>query len=245
VTPGSRVDVHLPAYPNEKLSGRVSAILPEVNAATRTLRARVEVSNPGGRLKPGMYANVDFSPRARDALIVPSDSVIRTGTRDVVIVAEGGGRFHPAEVQIGTETAGSTEILKGLKAGDRVVVSGQFLIDSEASLRTTLDRMKGAPAEGEPAAPKVEAGASPAAPVLHRATGKVVAVDGAKGHVELEHGAIPTLKWPPMTMGFVVSDKAALARIRKGDTVEFELNGKPNAQGDYVIARIAPSGARR
>ena len=245
ITPGSRVDVHLPAYPNEKLSGRVGAILPEVNAATRTLRARVEVANSGGRLKPGMYANVDFSPRAREALIVPSDAVIRTGTRDVVIVADGGGQFHPVEVQVGLETSGSTEINKGLKAGDRVVVSGQFLIDSEASLRTTLDRMKGAPTGGEPVAPKADAGASAAAPKVHRATGKVAAIDAARGRVELEHGAIPTLKWPPMTMGFLVSDKSQIARIRKGDTVEFELNEKPTAEGDYVIARIAPAGASR
>ena len=235
VAPGSRVEIHAPAYPGERFSGRVSAILPEINPATRTLRARIEVSNTGGKLKPGMYANVDFTPRAREALLVPSDAVIRTGTRDVVIVAEAEGRFRPVEVTIGAETGGNTEVLKGLSAGNRVVVSGQFLIDSEANLRTALDRLQSAP-PGD---------SVPAAAVTHHGRGKIVAIDAAQGRIELDHGAIASLKWPPMTMGFPVADKKALATLRTGDSVDFELRGEPDRNGEYVIVGLVPSGARK
>ncbi len=233
VLPGSRAEIHVAAYPNEKFTGKVGAMLPEVNAATRTVRARIEVANRAGKLKPGMYANVDFTPRTREALIVPADAVIRTGARDVVIVAQGDGRFRPVEVEIGMETNQDTEIRKGLKAGERVVVSGQFLIDSEANLRTALERLEGAP----------PASALPAKPSTHRGTGKVVDLDAAKGRVELEHGPMPGMKWPAMKMGFAVEDKSQLAKIRKGEAVDFELRGQPNDQGDYVITRIAPAGA--
>jgi len=143
LAPGSRVEVRVPAYPGETFSGRVGAILPEINSATRTVRARVEISNPSGKLKPGMYANLSFATRARESLLVPSEAVIRTGERSVVILAEGEGRFRAVDVETGMESGTEIEIRKGLKAGDRVVVSGQFLIDSEASLRSALQRLPG------------------------------------------------------------------------------------------------------
>jgi Cu(I)/Ag(I) efflux system membrane fusion protein len=127
----------------------VSAILPEVNATTRTLKARIELANPGGRLVPGMFATIDFVPtRRKDAVLVPSEAVIRTGKRTVVIVAQGKGRFAPVEVETGTENRGQTEIRKGVRDGDRVVVSGQFLIDSEANLKAAVTRMSEMPANG-------------------------------------------------------------------------------------------------
>jgi Cu(I)/Ag(I) efflux system membrane fusion protein len=231
--PGSRAEVHLAAYPNEKFSGKVSALLPEINATTRTVRARIEVNNPGMKLKPGMYANVNFTPEARVALIVPSEAVIRTGARDVVILTQRTGQFQPVQVEVGMETNDGTEIRKGLKVGDRVVISGQFLIDSEASLRTALDRLQAAP----PASPSNES--------RHVGHGKVTAVDAAKGRVELEHEAMPSMKWPAMKMGFAVEDKAQLANVHKGDTVDFELAGKPTKGGDYVVTRIGPSEAKK
>jgi Cu(I)/Ag(I) efflux system membrane fusion protein len=98
--------------------------------------------NPHGRLVSGMFATVNFAPAAqREALLVPTEALIRTGTRTVVIVAQGDGKFLPVEVQTGLESADRTEIVNGLTAGQKVVVSGQFLIDSEASLRATSTRM--------------------------------------------------------------------------------------------------------
>src|SRR5262249_47221377 len=142
VRPGTQVTATVPAYPGERFAGRVSAVLPEVAAATRTVRARVEVANPGGRLKPGMFATVALAPQdSRDAVLVPSEAVIVTGKRSVVVVDHGEGRFEPVDVEIGREQGGRTEVLKGVEAGTKVVASGQFLIDSEASLRGAERRM--------------------------------------------------------------------------------------------------------
>ena len=231
LVPGARAEARVPAYPEDVFAGHLSAILPEVNAATRTLRARVEVANPAGKLKPGMYATLTLSPRAREGLLVPSEAVIRTGERSVVILADGEGKFRAADVEVGMESGGDAEIRKGLKAGDRVVVSGQFLLDSEASLRSTLGRLGGA---GEQAP-------APASGGLHRGSGKVTDLDLTKGRVELDHGPIPSMKWPAMKMGFAVEHVGELAKVKKGDRVEFELRGEPNKDGDYVVVRIAPA----
>ena len=142
VRPGAAITVSVPAYPGEKLSGHVAAVLPDVNATTRTLRARVELANPGGRQKPGMFATVSIAPPAvTERVLVPSEAVIATGERAVVIVDRGDGRYEPVEVKAGRDAGGRTEILQGLEDGARVVASGQFLIDSEASLRGAERRM--------------------------------------------------------------------------------------------------------
>jgi Cu(I)/Ag(I) efflux system membrane fusion protein len=227
VRPGATVQARVTAYPGEVFEGRVGALLPEVNAATRTLRARIELANPGARLKPGMYATLEFAgQRGADAVLVPSEAVIRTGTRDVVIVALGDGRFRAAEVEVGAESGGQSEIRKGLAAGDKVVLSGQFLIDSEASLTATVSRLEGAqePVKSEPQA--------------HKGSGIVISVDKARGHLELDHGAIPSLQWPGMQMGFQVEDRTQLEGIKPGDKVQFELRPKPDADGNYVIGKI-------
>jgi Cu(I)/Ag(I) efflux system membrane fusion protein len=149
VRPGNAVEARTPAIPGSVFKGRVSAILPEVNATTRTLTARIELANPGGALVPGMFATIDFAPaRGKDAVLVPSEAVIRTGKRTVVIVAQGERRFAPVDVETGLEGNGQTEIRKGIRAGDNVVVSGQFLIDSEANLKAATTRMSKVPADG-------------------------------------------------------------------------------------------------
>ena len=131
---GRSVRVELTAFPGESVYGRVIAILPTAQAETRTLTLRVELPNRGGRLRPGMFATVHLASEARSGLLIPSEAVIRTGKRDLVMVATPGGRYHPVEVRIGRESGGKTEILAGLGEGQKVVASGQFLLDSEASL---------------------------------------------------------------------------------------------------------------
>ncbi|SFB13599.1 membrane fusion protein, Cu(I)/Ag(I) efflux system [Collimonas sp. OK607] len=144
VRPGNTVEARTPALQGTVFKGKVSAILPDVNPATRTLKARIELANPSGQLVPGMFATINFSSAARkDILLVPTEAVIQTGTRSVVMVAQGNGKFIPADVEIGAEANGQTEIRRGLDAGQEVVVSGQFLIDSEASLKGTEKRMEG------------------------------------------------------------------------------------------------------
>ena len=131
---GQRAVATLTAFPGETFGGRVIAILPTTQVDSRTLTVRIELANRGGRLRPGMFANVTLGGDAKPALLVPSEAVIRTGTRSIVMLATGDGRYHPAEVQTGREGGGQTEILQGLAVGERVVASGQFLLDSEASL---------------------------------------------------------------------------------------------------------------
>jgi Cu(I)/Ag(I) efflux system membrane fusion protein len=227
---GNGVEARAAALPGKIFKGKVSAILPEVNPATRTLKARVEIANPGAELKPGMFATVNFTPEARkEILVVPSEAVIQTGKRSVVIVAQGDGKFAPAEVEAGIETDGKTEIRKGLDAGQKVVVSGQFLIDSEASLRASTTRM------GEASAP---GGSAPQAST-HRSRGKVESID--KDEIVLSHDPIPSLQWGAMTMGFK-SPNGVPKDVRVGDTVEFEI--RRTKDGQFEIASIARAGAR-
>ncbi len=131
---GQPARAELAAFPGETFTGKVAAILPTAQADSRTLQVRIELKNPGGRLKPGMFATVHLAGEPTPALLAPSEAVIRTGKRDLVMLAGASGRYQPVEVRIGREDAGGTEILAGLSEGDRVVASGQFLVDSEASL---------------------------------------------------------------------------------------------------------------
>ena len=143
VAPGNAVTMELPAFPGESLVGTVEALLPDLDVTTRTQIARIVVPNPARRLVPGMFARVAIAGRADAAAVVqiPTEAVIATGARQVVIVDAGDGRFRAQEVRIGDEDDGRTSVLEGLDDGDRVVLSGQFLIDSEASLAGTLARL--------------------------------------------------------------------------------------------------------
>lgn len=129
-------------FPGESFRGKVRFIEPELQAATRTLRVKIEVPNPGGRLRAGMFATVVFEPvAARQVLAVPSLAVLRTGRRSVVIVDLGDGRFSPRVVRLGHEGKGFAEVLEGVEEGEWVVTSSQFLIDSEASLQEAIQKM--------------------------------------------------------------------------------------------------------
>jgi Cu(I)/Ag(I) efflux system membrane fusion protein len=227
VRPGAPVQVRATAFPGETFNGRVGAILPEVNAATRTLKARIEVANPGGKLVPGMFASVSLAPSAaRETLIVPSEAVITTGTRSVVMVVQGDGRFAPADVEVGTEANGQTEIRKGLAAGQKVVTSGQFLIDSEASMRGSAARM------GEAAAAPAQA-VAPAPAVGHHGIGKVEQVSPRE--IVISHDPIASLEWGPMTMGFAVP-KDMHVHVAPGDPVSFDFRQTP--EGSFELTKI-------
>ena len=129
-------------FPGETFRGTVQFIEPEFSEETRTLRVKLAVPNPGGRLRPGMFATVVFEPvAARETLAVPSMAVLRTGQRNVVVVDLGEGRFEPREVTLGHEGEGYVAVLDGLAEGARVVTSAQFLLDSEASLQEAVRKM--------------------------------------------------------------------------------------------------------
>jgi len=143
VRPGSRVEATSSTWPGKVFTGRVSALLPEVDATTRTLKARIELANPNAELVPGMFTNLQLAGAVRaNALLVPVEAVIRTGQRSVVFTVDEAGSFHPMDVTTGLEREGEIEILTGLEKGQKVVVSGQFLVDSEASLKGVSSRMQ-------------------------------------------------------------------------------------------------------
>ena len=146
IAPGAIVEVHAQAVPGEKLHGRVLAILPQVDPITRTVGARIVIDNPAGKLKPGMFVQTTIrEPRVAAQLWVPSEAVIATGERTVVIVKRSDGAFEVVPVTLGAEAEGKSAILSGLIAGQTIVLSGQFLIDSEASLRSAVNRLGGKP----------------------------------------------------------------------------------------------------
>lgn len=142
---GQRATATLTGFPGETFGGRVLAILPAAEADSRTLTVRIELASRGGRLRPGMFASVALGGGGSAALLVPSEAVIRTGSRTIVMLAKKDGRYQPAEVRTGREGGGRTEIVAGLAPGEKVVASGQFLLDSEASLTGVPVRPLGAP----------------------------------------------------------------------------------------------------
>jgi multidrug efflux pump subunit AcrA (membrane-fusion protein) len=157
--------------------GKVDLLLPQVQEQTRTATARIVLSNADGFLRPGMFVDVRFSAQlASDAVLVPDMAVLRSGERNTVFVALDGGFFEPREVKLGARSDGNNyEVLSGLRAGERVVTSGQFMLDSESQLREAIQKMlKPANAAGE-SAPAI----MPAAPAP-KSSGAIVAPDALK-----------------------------------------------------------------
>ena len=143
VRPGQPATMTVAGIPGETFEGKVSFIDPTLDPATRSVRARLVFDNPGGRLKPGMFADATLRDvLAENAVLAPREAVVETGARKLVFVALGGGRFGPREVETGANVAdGRVVVTEGLEAGEEVVTSGQFLLDSEASVRSSLARM--------------------------------------------------------------------------------------------------------
>ena len=214
------------AYPERTFSGTVSAILPQVDAATRTVRARLEVANPGTALKPGMFVTVTIgAAQPKQALVVPQEAVIATGRRNVVILSVEDNRFSPVDVTLGRPVGPDIEVKSGLVEGQRVVTSGQFLIDSEASLKSALPRLESA---------------STAAPSSgYAGEGRIEKI--GKDAVTLSHGPIPALKWPSMTMDFKAPATGLPPELKAGDPIRFEFVEK---DGSYTLTRVERAGSK-
>lgn len=144
VAPGQGATIALASDPGRSRAAVVSYVNPTLETATRTLRVRLDVENPDGALKPGMYATVELAMPLGDVLALPDDAVIDTGERAIVFVAINDGRYQPRAVRLGRSAEGYREVLEGLAPGDRVVLSAQFLLDSESRLRAAA----GGPAHG-------------------------------------------------------------------------------------------------
>lgn len=143
VSVGQTATMSLSYYPGETLTGKVSYIYPQLDPTTRTVKVRIQFPNPGFKLKPDMYADINLQIDYGTRLVVPQNAVLDSGTEQVVFVARGDGYFEPRKVQVGPRFDDTVVILSGLKAGETIVSSGNFLVDSESQLKTAIGQMAG------------------------------------------------------------------------------------------------------
>lgn len=212
---GQPVAASLSAYPDTPFEGEVIAVLPETDTDSRTLQVRIELPNPEHRLRPGMFARVALEDTRADVLVAPNEAIIQGGERDYVLVADDQGGFDPVVVTLGRQSGDDTEILSGLDAGQRVVLSGNFLIDSEASLSGALDRLGSHTASDEG-----DIDTDNPYPL----TVKGVVEGFSDAEITLTHEPIPALNWPTMTMPFALGAGASTDGIEVGDTLIFDMN---------------------
>lgn len=240
IAPHSTVMAELPAFPGERFSGRIETLLPDIDATTRTQPARIVLPNRDHRLTPGMFARVEITGASSksDALLIPSEAVIATGLRKVVIVDVGQGRFRAQELRTGDEADGKVQVLEGLSDGEAVVLSGQFLIDSEASLTGTIARLTGSPASPPP--PQQSPAAPHAKQQVLRASGAVRSIEGERWTIAAD--PIASLGMGAMTMRFVVPNQLLSGDIRVGQRVNFAFTRRTD--GEFEITDIAPRDER-
>ena len=236
IRPGARASVTTTAFPNKVFEGRVTYIYPTLKAETRTAAVRVELANPGQLLKPSMFAQVDLAVGAsQPVLTVPDSAVIDSGTRRIVLVQLAEGRFEPREVETGARAQNYIEVIKGVRAGEQVVVAANFLIDAESNLKAVVGGF-GSHAGHGGAAPGAAPVPAPPATVGHKGQGTVDALDPKAGTVSLNHGPVPSLKWPAMTMKFEAANAGLLAGLKTGQPVSFEFVERQ--PGEYVVTSI-------
>ena len=234
VKTGASAQVSINAYPDKRFKGTVSYIYPTLKPETRTVPVRVELANPGLLLKPGMFAQVELSaPTQAKGVTVPLSAVIDSGTRQVVLVQQGAGRFEPREVKLGARNDQHVQVLQGVKEGEQVVVAANFLIDAESNLKAALGGFAPAAAASAPQpAPASAKGAS------HQAVGTVDSVDAKELGVTLSHGPVASLKWPAMTMEFKLANPSLLGALKPGAKVSVEFVER--APGEWVITTVSP-----
>jgi Cu(I)/Ag(I) efflux system membrane fusion protein len=261
--PGMSVSATAAGNAQRTYRGKIREILPGVSTATRTAQARVKLDNRDGSLIPGMLMRVAISAAKAEArLLVPSEAIIASGKRTIVYVAEGQNSMHPVIVSAGRELGAETEILGGLREGQRVVASGQFLIDSEANLKSILPQSsdnaqgtsEGGAAHGKtPASKDVSpmaqmAPTKPAEPqkssrpstASHHGSGKVEQVTNEA--ITLSHGPIGSMQWPAMTMDFKKPQPDSFKEIKVGQTVQFSF--VESTDGYRLKSISANTGAR-
>ncbi len=230
---GGRARVTVNAYPGKVFEGRITYVYPTLAAGTRTVPVRVELANPGMLLKPAMFAEVELSVdgKAR-VLTVPESAVIDSGTRRIVLVQAGEGRFEPREVRLGAGDAHYVEVLEGVEEGEPVVVAANFLIDAESNLKAAVGSMSGA---GSPAAATIQR----ASGAGHLAEGTIDGLDPEAGRISIQHGPVAALQWPAMTMEFKAANATLLKGLKPGAAVAFEFVERQ--PGEWVITRIMPA----
>ncbi|MDO8988589.1 MAG: efflux RND transporter periplasmic adaptor subunit [Sideroxyarcus sp.] len=231
---GSRAQVGVDAWPERAFDGRVDFIYPTLNSATRTVQVRIEIANPKALLKPAMFANARIaSGKPGKVLAVPASAVIDSGTRQVVLVRLAEGRFEPRTVTLGSRSDDYVEVRSGIVAGEEVVTSANFLLDSESNLKAAFGSMSEAP-QPLPASPSQGRSKSG---IGHQAQGMLEAIND-DGTVSITHDPIPALKWPAMTMDFALANPSLAANIKPGSAISFEIVER--GAGEWVVTKMQP-----
>ncbi|OJW51142.1 MAG: efflux transporter periplasmic adaptor subunit [Alphaproteobacteria bacterium 41-28] len=226
---GEVAEARLPAFPGKVWKGEVDYVYPQVDPVTRTVKVRFRFDNPEGILKPNMYANIKLLTESKPNVItIPTEALIRTSKGDHVVISLGDGRFDVRPVTIGIESGDQVEILSGLTTGEQVVISGQFLIDSESNLKSSFQRLE------------AQKGGN-ASPVNGKSNviighGTIKAIDLRNHRLTIKHDAIKAIDWPAMTMTFTVPEKTDISQLEVGSTINFHL--EKNKDNQMVITHI-------
>jgi len=222
---GQQAEVELDYLPGQSWHGTVDYVYPELDPRTRTLKVRLRFDNSSRVLRPNMFARVTiFGSDTTPVVHVPREALILGGAVDRVVLALGEGRFRAQPVDVGIESGGRVEIRSGLREGDLVVTSGQFLIDSESNIESALTRM--------------DEEAPVALPNRVRIAAVVRGTDAAASKVTLQHEPVPDWSWPAMTMSFDVADPALVKGLAAGQPVEIVI--EKFADGRHRVIAIEP-----
>ncbi len=223
---GDDAKASLDAYPGKVWAGKVDFIYPTLDRKTRSLKVRLVFPNPDLSLKPNMFANITILGKPiHNTIGIPTSALIRTGDGDRVIIALGDGKFTTQSVTIGIESGHYYQITRGLKAGDKVVTSAQFLIDSEANTLASLKRMNSDQHQK-----------SSTKPIELIGMGKVTKINRENRTITLDHEPIKAINMPAMTMTFTVANKVDLKRVNVGDNIHFVM--KHCANDHYELTMI-------
>ena len=230
---GQRAEVRVRYLTGPPLIGKVDYIYPTLDIKTRTLQVRLRFKNDGEKLKPNMYAMASIDAQGekeKDIIIIPREALIRTGKEQRVIIALGKGRFTARKVVAGIESDDSVQIKSGVKKGEKVVTSGQFLIDSEASLLATLARMTNPKTMAKKPMP-VKAMKSKT--II--ATGIIKKITPDKNRITINHDAIPEIGWSSMTMGFDARKGVIKETLKPESKIRFKIE---KLESGFIISDI-------
>ncbi|HMC43848.1 MAG TPA: efflux RND transporter periplasmic adaptor subunit [Caballeronia sp.] len=227
VKAGMSVDAVFAGDTTQHFTGHIREVLPGISTASRTLQVRLSIDNKDLSLTPGMLVRARIGgATTASRLVVPSEAVITTGKRSIVIVKQADDRLQPVTVTTGNDSGSDTEVLSGLSEGEQVVASGQFLIDSEASLKSVLPRLDAGPASDVHAAAQA-----------YETTGRAEAV--TSHDITFSHQPVPALGWGAMTMAFSKPSTTAFPDVKAGETVHFAFK---QSDDGYELTKVEPIG---
>ncbi|MCF6216748.1 MAG: efflux RND transporter periplasmic adaptor subunit [Emcibacter sp.] len=234
VSVGLPVTMSLDYLPGKTWAGKVDYIYPALNAKTRTLKVRLRFDNENDELKPNMFAQVVIHAESTDnSLLIPKEAVIRSGSFDRVVLALGEGRFKSVKVKVGRFDVQSAEILSGLEAGEKIVVSAQFLLDSESSKTSDFKRMNAESDEERTQSPNLAPSLAPASVWVEATINSLMA-----GHrmINVSHEAIKEWQWPKMTMDFTVAEQVTFSDLKAGMALHIEITKQQD--GQYLVSNV-------